>query len=226
MNRRRSIRLKDYDYSRSGAYFVTVSAFKKECLFGNIMDGKMQLNEYGLIIAREWARTPEIRKEMELDEFCVMPNHIHGIVIIGGTNCGTPGIVTNEIMHAVGASGCSPEIITNNNSPVTLRNGKTTAGRSAESPLRMQTKSISSFMAGFKSVVTRTINEINNTPGRPVWQRNYYEHIIRNDDELNRIREYIANNPAKWAEDKENPGNVVDSVFRRGDPMWSPGIES
>lgn len=203
-HRRRTIRLKNYDYSRSGAYFVTVCAFKKDCLFGDIMDGKMRLNEYGLIIAREWTRTPEIRKEIELDEFCVMPNHIHGIVTI------------------VGANGGSPETVTNGGSPETGWDNKTTEGRSAESPLRMQTKSISSFIAGYKSVVTKSINEISNTPGSPVWQRNYYEHIIRNDDELNRIREYIANNPAKWAEDAENPGNVVDSVSRWGEPVGRP----
>lgn len=219
-HRRRSIRLKNYDYSRSGAYFVTVCAFNKECLFGNIMDGKMRLNEYGLIIAREWTRTPEIRKEIELDEFCVIPNHIHGIVTIQAA-----------VVHAVGANGGSPETVTNGGSPETVTNGsspetgwddKTTAGRSAESPLRMKTKSISSFIAGFKSVVTKSINEISNTPGSSVWQRNYYEHIIRNDNELNRIREYIANNPAKWAEDEENPGSVVDSVSRRGDPVGRP----
>ncbi len=210
-DRRRSIRLRNYDYSRSGAYFVTVCTQKKECLFGEIVDGKMRLNEYGLIIAREWTRTPEIRKEIELDEFCVMPNHIHGIVTIQAA-----------VVHAVRANGGSPEIVTNSGSPETGWDDKTTAGRSAESPLRMKTRSISSFIAGFKSVVTKSINEISNTPGSPVWQRNYYEHIIRNDDELNRIREYIANNPAKWAEDEENPGNVVDSVSRSGDPVARP----
>jgi putative transposase len=97
------------------------------------------------------------------------------------------GIVT---IQDVGANGRSPE-----------------TGRSAESPLQMNQKSVSSFIAGFKSVVTKSINKIRSTPGRPVWQRNYYEHIIRNDEELDRIREYIMNNPLQWAEDENNPMN-------------------
>lgn len=180
--------MRGYDYAQAGAYFVTVCAWNKECLFGDVVDGKMRLNEYGQIILREWMHTPEIRKEIELDEFCIMPNHIHGIVTIQDAD-----------VPVVGANG---------RSPAAEGDDKTTAGRSAESPLRMKTKSISSFIAGFKSAVTKCINEIRNTPGVPVWQRNYYEHIIRDDCDLNRIREYIVSNPARWTEDEENPGKV------------------
>ncbi len=97
IHHRRSIRLKGYDYSQTGAYFVTICAWNRECLFGDIVDQQMGLNEYGRIIAGKWTSTLEIRKEIELDEFCVMPNHIHGIVTIQDIG-----------IHAVGANGRSP----------------------------------------------------------------------------------------------------------------------
>ena len=183
---RRSIRLKDYDYSKAGAYFVTICTWNKECILGEIDDEKMKLNEYGEIVFEEWYRSSEIRKEIGMDAFVIMPNHIHGIVIINDT-------ITEQ--YNVGANGCSP--IENENMVHVEVNGRP--------PLRMKSKSISSFIAGFKSSVTKRINQIRNTPGFPVWQRNYYEHIIRNEKELNAIREYIMYNPLRWNEDTENP---------------------
>ncbi len=189
---RRSIRLRDFDYSQTGAYFVTLCAWNKECLFGDVVDNEMRLNDFGRIVVREWSRTHEIRKEIALDEFCVMPNHIHGIISIVGANGCSPEICspgTPRVQHIVGANGCLSE----------------PSGRSAESPLRMKSKSVSSFIAGYKSSVTKQINEIRHTPGTPVWQRNYYERVIRNEDELCRIRQYIRNNPLKWKSDNEYP---------------------
>lgn len=168
---RRSIRLKGYDYSEAGTYFVTVCSWKRDCLFGEISGGVMGLNEYGRIVEDEWRRSSTIRQEINLDEFVIMPNHIHGIVTI-------------------------------------YSNGDRHVGANGRSPLRMKPKSISSFVAGFKSAVTKQINQIRNTPGTPVWQRNYYEHIIRNEKELEKIREYIQNNPLKWGLDENNPVNI------------------
>jgi putative transposase len=165
---RHTIRLKGYDYSSNGAYFITICAQNRECLFGDIIDGKMELNDAGRIVESEWMKTNEIRREIELDAFVVMPNHIHGIVTI-----------------SVGANGHSPL--------PTRRNG-------------MGKQTISSFVAGFKSTVTKQINEMRQMPGAPVWQRNYYEHIIRDSESLGRIRKYIADNPVKWGYDKNNPG--------------------
>ncbi len=170
---RRSIRLKDYDYSQPGVYFVTICSWNRECLFGEIVDGEMRLNEYGMILQKEWLKSSEIRKEIELDEFVIMPNHFHGIVCIN---------VTGNIKFPVGANG--------------------------RSPLRMKPKSLSSFMAGFKSSVTKQINQIRNHPGLPVWQRNYYERVVRNEMELFKIREYIQNNPMQWDIDGDNPKNL------------------
>jgi REP element-mobilizing transposase RayT len=169
-HRRRSIRLKDYDYSQAGAYFVTICTHKKECVFGNIVDGKMVLNEYGKVVQEEWYRSAKIRCEVELDAFVVMPNHIHGIVTI------------------VGAQGLAP-----------LQHG--------HPPLQRRLRSLSTFITGFKSAATRRINNLRGSPYMAVWQRNYYEHVIRNEDDLSEIREYIVNNPLKWDLDSENPNN-------------------
>ena len=167
---RRSLRLKGYDYSHEGAYFITICTKNRECLLGEIKNGKVILNEFGEIARNEWMKSPIIRKEIKLDEFIIMPNHIHGIVIIDhGTSI-------------VGANGRSP-----------LRD------------FRMEPKSISSFVAGYKSSVTKQIHILRKWPNISVWQRNYYEHIIRNETELNILREYITNNPLKWDEDDENP---------------------
>ena len=174
---RRSLRLRGYEYAQAGAYFVTLCADQRVCLFGDVVDGEMRLSEAGRIVHEEWLRTEAIRSEVELDVFQVMPNHFHGIVIITDLvppNQETPGV----------------------------------AGAHGRAPLRRAPKSLGSLVAGFKSAVTKNINQMRRTPGRPVWQRNYYERVIRNQGELEGIQDYIVGNPAKWQEDAENPKNI------------------
>ena len=166
---RRSIRLQGYDYSRPGAYFVTVCTRNRKCLFGEIIEGRMVLNDYGKVVAMAWDAIPRHFPDVEIDMFQIMPNHVHGIVVISagrGTACRAP---TME------------------------RFGKAVYG------------SLATIIRSFKSAVTKYINELRNTPGAKLWQRNYYDHIIRNEDELDRIRRYISDNPAKWKLDRENP---------------------
>jgi len=184
MRERKITRLKGYDYSHPGAYFVTVCVHNRECLFGEITGNDIRLNEYGMIAKDEWIKSPDIRKEIKLDEYIVMPNHIHGIVWI----------------DSVGANGRSPLHRTN-----------------------MGSKTLSSFMAGYKSTVTKQINGLRRLPGIPVWQRNYYEHIIRNDAELNRIRQYIIENPLKWNMDSENPNNIIKGDYKNAKKKNSRG---
>lgn len=160
----KSSRLPGWDYSSAGYYFVTICAYMREPLFGNIFDKAIILSEYGKIVQEEWIKSVEIRKEIELDEFIIMPNHIHGIIIINNNH-----VETN--------------------------------GRSSLQP-SMQPKSISSFIAGFKSSATKRINIARNMRGNPVWQRNYYERIIRHEKELNNIRKYIETNPLNWDKDE------------------------
>jgi len=194
IHHRRSIRLRGYDYSRNGAYFVTICSWNRECLFGSITGVKsgkpeMVLNEYGEIVRDEWSRTALIRKEIDIDEFIVMPNHFHGIVFIRGRGdrpVAQMATITNEMR---GDRPVAP-----------------TEDRPGPRP-----QSIGSFLAGFKSIATKRINEIRQTPSAPVWQRNYYERIVRDEIEFDRIREYIIDNPANWKDDENNPANIGSS---------------
>jgi putative transposase len=162
--------LKTYDYSQAGAYFVTLCAQGKDCLFGEITDGEMKLNQYGQIVRMEWERSGEIRPTVEIDAFVIMPKHFHGIIVIGrGTLQRAP---TTQHVQTIERFGCP----TSNSIPTIVRL--------------------------FKSTTTKQINEIRGTPRMPVWQRNYYERVIRNEKESNEIRRYIVDNPLKWAEDK------------------------
>ncbi|MFQ3583079.1 MAG: transposase [Chloracidobacterium sp.] len=173
---RRSIRLQGYDYTQPGAYFVTIVARDRVCLFGEVVGGEMQLNEYGQIVCEEWFKTTALRPYVRLDEneFVVMPNHVHGII---------------RIVDDVGA---------------TRRVAPTTDTMDATPP-GPEPGSIGAIIGQFKSVTAKRINTRRGTPGLPVWQRNYYEHIIRNEESLNRIREYIGSNPMQWELDRENP---------------------
>ncbi len=169
---RRSIRLHGYDYTLPGAYFVTICTAGRACLFGEVVNGEMILNEYGRIMEEEWARSGNIRREMTLDAFVVMPNHLHGVVILNSDPLGTA---------TVGAHGRAP-----------LR-------------LERAPRSLGAFVAGFKSAATKGINALRGSPGATVWQRNYYEHIIRDDADLEATQWYILDNPARWGEDPDNP---------------------
>lgn len=170
---RRSIRLQGYDYSSPGAYFITICTQNRESLFGDVVDGAMVLNEFATIAQRCWLEIPCHFLNVSLDEYVIMPNHVHGIIIIGEQNVGA--------RHAVPLP------------PRTERFGKPTHG------------SIPTIVRSFKSAVAKRINEHRGTPGAPVWQRNYYEHIIGTGESLDRIRRYIAENPLRWHLDRENP---------------------
>lgn len=164
--RRRSIRLQVYDYSQAGAYFVTLCTQDATCLFGNIADGEMLLNEAGRVVEMCWKEIPNHFPHVQLDEFVIMPNHVHGILFIGDTPIGR-------------AKNFSPLP-----DPKFLRRP---AGTS---------KTLGSVIRGFKIGVTKWLRQ--NTSIQDVWQRNYWEHIVRHDSELTGIREYIHNNPAQW----------------------------
>jgi REP element-mobilizing transposase RayT len=157
---RHSIRLQGYNYSQSGAYFITVCTYQRECLFGEIIADEMRLNSCGQIVYEEWDRTSSIRREIDLDLFIVMPNHLHAIVVI-------------DNVEKSGAPRRAP----------------------LQTPYRPP-KSLGSLVAGFKSVVTKRINLLRDTPETPVWQRNYYENIIRNEKMLTNMRQYVLSNPS------------------------------
>lgn len=158
IHHRRSIRLRGYDYRQAGAYFVTISTYQYAPIFGEIADDAMRLNAYGQIVAEDWHWLADHHESVELDAFVIMPNHLHGIIVI-----------TNG------------------------EGGSRTA----------RTKPLGRLIGAFKTVSTKHINEWRETPGATLWHRNYYEHIIRNATDLDRIREYIATNTARWLDDAE-----------------------
>lgn len=184
IHHRRSIRLQNYDYTQAGAYFVTICTHRRECLFGEIVDGKIQLSLAGQAVMVIWQNLPNHFANVELDEFVVMPNHAHAIIVIVDIGIGAKYSAT----HLDEPQGTSP-----NTSPLQNRARGT------------RPRSLSAIVQNFKSMSTRKINGALGIPGRSVWQRNYYEHIIRNAADLNRIRQYIASNPNRWALDKNNP---------------------
>lgn len=174
---RRSIRLQGYDYAQAGAYFVSICTQNRACLFGEIVAGEMRLNDTGRIVADEWVKTAEIRSEIALDEWVLMPNHFHGIIVI-----------------VDGRGAAHPDRGTARRAPTVERFGCPISG------------SIPTIVRSFKSAATKRINEMHQSPGMKLWQRNYWEHIVRNEPELHRIREYIRNNPTQWELDALHPG--------------------
>jgi putative transposase len=175
-HRRRSIRLKNYDYSNPGYYFVTVCTENRKCLFGEIHDGKIELNPLGKMIQTIWMELPKHFPTVGLDTFVVMPNHLHGIIALN-----------------VGAGSHA-------------RPGFGQARRPAP------TLSLSDVIQRFKSYSTHCYLKAPSDNKKPspakLWQRNYYEHVIRRDESLEKIRGYIQENPLKWDLDEENPRNI------------------
>ena len=183
IHHRRSVRLRDYDYRNAGAYFLTICAFQRECLFGEVVEGEMQVNQFGEIVREEWKKTDIVRENVILDEFIIMPNHLHGIVIV---------------VDGVGAT----RRVAQNESTLDTRATRRVA------PTGPVSGSIGAIVGQFKSAVSKRINTFRDNPGCPVWQRSYYEHVIRSEAELASIRQYIADNPRKWDLDENNPENV------------------
>ena len=185
---RKSIRLAGYDYSQAGLYFVTICCEDKICRFGQVKNGTMVLNEYGQIANDEWLKTAQIRPHVQLHEFVVMPNHIHGIIQlldIGRGELHSPN--TNELHSPNTNELHSPD----NNWGV------------CKTPLRGPSQTIGAIVRGYKSSVTKQINLLCAIDASiKLWQRNYHDHIIRNEQSYQRISEYIINNPTKWKDDK------------------------
>jgi len=188
---RRSIRLHQYDYAQAGRYFVTICTHDRLCLFGEVVEGQMKLNPFGEIAFSCWQEIPRHFGTVELDAFVVMPNHVHGIVVI---TVGTP----HGGMPHVGTTHASPLPQSMHTTPI------------PKPPRGPEPRSLGAMVGSFKSAVTRRVNENSPTTNRPVWQRNYYEHVIRDEKSLQKIREYIMNNSQRWEEDKHNPANIFE----------------
>ncbi|MDD5088043.1 MAG: transposase [bacterium] len=177
----KTVRLPHFDYNETGAYFLTTVTANRECLFGRIEDGAMIANAFGQIVIEEWLRSATIRSEIRLDMFTLMPNHFHGIVFI-----------TDDLKAHIHAAPRQDF-------------GEAHIHAALRSSRKRTPRSISTLMGGFKGAVTARINTLRNTPAAPVWQPKFHDHVIRDEHDLNDIREYIQNNPLKWDLDRENP---------------------
>ncbi len=168
LHHRRSIRLQGYDYAQNGAYYITIVTYQRQHLFGEVVNGEMELNELGKIARDEWFKTAELRPYVELfeDDFVVMPNHAHGIIWIV--------------------------------------NNKNIVGDNIEKFGKPVAHSIPTIVRAYKSAVTYAINKLQNQRGAVLWQSNYYEHVIRDEQDYQAKHDYILSNPMNWDQDEEN----------------------
>ena len=197
--RRRAMRLRGYDYSQPGAYFVTICTQHRKCLFGTIKDGRMQLNETGKIVVECWNRISQHFPSVELSEHVVMPNHIHGIIawdIVGARSPRPP-------KNIVPRRGEVTSPILNNN----RKNENPSPTRNNNRRGEVSSPTLGKIIAYFKYQSTKHINQHRDMPGTQVWQRDYYDHVVRDDPDLQRLRQYIQNNPMKWELDQLHPNN-------------------
>lgn len=176
---RQSTRLPGYNYTQPGAYFITICTHKHQLLLGNVSDGVMLLNTNGKIVQACWTEITEHFSNTELSVYVIMPNHFHGIIVINSSDEGH-----HAISHDVGIS-----------SPITI----------SESFGKPVSSSLPTIIRSFKSAVTRRVNISLENRKATFWQKGYYEHIIRSEEELVQIGEYIVGNPMKWEIDRENP---------------------
>ena len=209
---RRSIRLKGYDYATEGAYYVTIVTYERECLFGEIIDNEMYLSPYGEIVQKWWNDISVYFPNVETGMFVIMPNHVHGIIVITAERRG-------EVVLPYNDPNQNNQQITRNNDDTYQteesmgidEDAKNLGGRTP--PLRKPT--LGQIVAYFKYQSTKEMNKIEDVQTiTKFWQRNYYEHIIRNQKELKQKTDYILDNPSRWDDDEENPINR----YRWGNP--------
>jgi putative transposase len=165
---RKLLRLPDHDYSRAGPYFVTICTYHKLCRLGTVRGEQVDLSLAGEAAHKTWYALPERFPQLVLDEFIILPNHVHAILAIVGAGLAPPPVPSTQGDHAVSCS-------------------------------------LPSIIGAFKSISTIKINRLLKRSGLPFWQRSYYEHIIRNGDDMKNAQRYIQENPLKWSSDPERP---------------------
>jgi putative transposase len=184
---RRSIRLQSWDYTQSAAYFVTICTDNRLCVFGEVVQDAMNLNSFGQIAEASWQTIPDHFPHVELDAFVIMPNHIHSIVVIVG-DASTSDVTINDGRGAAMLRPCD--------------------SKRKPHQISVTPGSLGAIVRSHKSAVAKQINQLRNTPGATVWQRNYHDRIIRNQRELEATRRYIEDNPMQWVLDEENPDAI------------------
>jgi len=260
IHHRKSIRLKGYDYSQAGFYFVTICCQHRACLFGGIVDGAMILNDAGKMVINEWLKLKKRFKNIELQEYVVMPNHFHGIVeIVGATlvvaqnNATTYNVMGNirkgqpqgiaptdktiahtdkTVDHTDKTVDHTDKTIANTDKTIdhtdkTIDHTDKTIANT-DKTVDHTDKTVGDMVGAFESITTvEYIRCVKNNHWQPfdgkLWQRNFWEHIIRNENEYRRITQYILENPRKWAMDKLNGGDgnqVMESPVGYNAEVW------
>ncbi len=222
IHHRRSIRLPGYDYTRPGAYFVTLCVQDRRCVLGEIRRGAMVFSEWGRIVAQTWTWLRDQYPYVALDVWVVMPNHFHGIIVltddVRGMGASVAGVGTS--VAGVGAffARVGASVVDVGASVAGVGASVVDVGARRDAPLRydapqpdappIKRKPLGQLIGAFKTVSTKHINAMQGTPGTRFWQRDYYEHIVRDERDLERIRRYIINNPRRWQEDRDNLTNI------------------
>ena len=218
-------RLREYDYAQDGAYSVTVCTDWRTHLFGRVTDGRMELNAVGRIVEKVWHELPEHYPHVELDAFVVMPDHVHGIVVFvgGDSEAGSdsgPTLGSVTVGSRPEEAGLKPARTQDGTRPeeAGLKPAPTQEGARPEeaglkparartqdeAPTKVRRHGLSEVVRGFKTYSGRRVNGLRGTPGVAVWQRGYYEHVVRNEEDMNRIRQYFQENPLRWSLKREN----------------------
>jgi len=229
--------LRGYDYAQAGLYFVTLVTQERACLFGNVDGQEMRLNHAGAMLRQMWLELPDRFAGIALDEFIVMPNHIHGLIVINEPvgaslvgaqdakpHCGNTGVFDQRATTRVAPTQTKDAAVTDLNPPVgaPLVGAQDAAQHCASTgiPSRRATTRVAptgdrrytlgEVVGAFKSLTTvQYVRGVKTQRWQrfsgKLWQRNYFEHVVRRDESLDKIRQYIRDNPARWEFDRENP---------------------
>jgi REP element-mobilizing transposase RayT len=223
---RRSIRLKGYDYAQAGLYYITICTKNRKCLFGDIVGApprdrpELKPNAAGTMIKEEWLKLPDRFKNIQLHEYIVMPNHFHAIleiVVVGAPLVGAQNdaIAQNDAVAPNDNAIIPDEIVDSNDNMMNLNDNTVNSIEGQPqgiAPTGIKNKHLGEMIGAFESITTvEYIHGVKNHNWQPfngkLWQRNYWEHIIRNEKSYHIISEYIINNPLKWNDDSLNPDN-------------------
>jgi putative transposase len=222
IHHRRSIRLKGYDYSQAGLYYITICCKNREYRFGDVVNGEMRLNDAGKMVENEWLKLPQRFKNIQLHEFVVMPNHFHAIlqIVEGATlvvapmvvaqNGQSQGVAPMVVAQNGQSQGVAPMVVAQNGQPLGVAPTDNTKNRQSQGVAptsEIKNKTLGDIVGAFKSIVTvEYIRGVKTLGWQPfngkLWQRDYWERIIRDERAYHTISKYIVNNPAKWIDDK------------------------
>ena len=200
----------EFDYRQPGAYFITVCTRNRASILGDVTEGKLCLNAAGRLAQAVWEELPQHYPHVHLDAWTVMPNHVHGIAILKSDSVDYVGADSVDHVGADSVDHVGADSVDHVGADSVDHVGADSVDHvgAGFKPAPTQRHGLPEIVRAFKTFSARRINALQGTAGTALWQRNYYEHVIRDEGALDRIRQYIADNPARWHEDPENPDAV------------------